>query len=1568
MFLRGYLVLVALAASIAAAWTAGRTTERPDETDITVQPKTGGEVSAAGGGDTHEPDDYTGGHESWVMEEPGGIQGARPKGKEWTERVTKVAWTPRREERDWNGPGKRRRTIRIYTRRGKNVSRKGKCRNSGRGRGRSGKWRKKRERYEVSGRRGRNGKWREKKERFEVKGRREGNGKWRVKKERFEVKGRKEGNGKWREKKERFGVKGRKEGNVKCREKKERFKVRGRREGNSKWRKRKERFEVNRRREGNDKIRKKREKYEVNKGGGYGKWRKSREKLEVNRRRGRNGKSRNKREKYEIKKNWKKGGRKGKTVRKYSNRESRNRRGARNGDSGRRGKRKETPGKSNPMKGSWAKVMERVEEKTKRSVKKENQNPRNVGFKGTRKNIRTNVRNKKLRRRIKWTGKSRNKRRSGTVSKTVVMRKDKTENIGRKKGNKRTRRCKRVRKGDGISRKEKRKMEAGRKEEDKGDNKEKDEVVIITETLRRNTKTEGGPKVEKIWTMNMTERTRRAQNINTPHNKTTAKNEPINERAEDGTRVGTQETGMRKVFKEEAIKERENGGKLEEEREGGRNTVNGISEEPINRGRTINQSRGNEFIRDGKRGGEKGRGKVSGREMDEKEGKGRVSKTGRERLNRGREMGGKTRNAVGVYEERKGGEGEELTGYTGRLGMGGEEKGEEKGEKRARQMEGEKGSDIKGTVRRRLGKRSEEKRRIENEGKIDKKEKALKLKEKENNTKKHIREREKPKRTKTALKPMDRNVTKKGKYKDRSENKRGRKQVKKRLVKSSKSEKVQGKEKTEKKKDESGVKTGIKKAEDEDEKDAITQEVNGRGREENTNGRLKQKRGDEDPSDEEVKRALEVMERKRKHEENEKGRQRKEKEGNNRPFQDNNVYRNNFELGNGRNRKREEFADKDMDERRNGNKEIENKNVTTPSFFGVTKRKKGREKGGNNATRTQRNGRSENMKQRRTEEEKTDDKPSEEKILTAMKEALEKKLERRKRRREELQMGKRNETEEEKRRKNEEKQLRKDKRIVRRVRETEEKNMEALRKKEEDRELKNALLSILGEVEDKDGGRKEDGKSDEVGERSKEVKSEEIEKNTSRRLEDRRFGESREASRARPGNATQKSQKKESVAKDLFLMLKEAEMAERGAEGEGVSKPQELRNAQTNESNLTSKSWEEVKQEMERRERERKNETLPRKGTDGKGMEEEQGKLRESGEFQKEPGTQNKIFSGKGTKSNTKGMKLEHGELEESEEFKQKLGTQNKNLTGKEADDRGMEREHAKPREPEGESKNTPESKKEKDEKIHHPFPSGRVFTNNNTSPVYLQPTWESSLSLLGVKAASHVTAKYFSDSEPTSITLHIKRPLQPTKGVNETPVAGKEADAGETLLQVNGKGVNTDIVTNENVRLNPDAWNWFTVFQKDKVFAVFRAGDQIPVLVYAAPPYSNISCTNLTLVQVWSRTAAEWDLRGDFYNGENEAREPKDPAIRKELTGLRGGLLTRLGVAALLKLYGWSVEDDDPRLIDYGDLRESMMTVRPLKIVLVYFGRAGSVNESWHDEEKVKQFHKHRNISTIVS
>ena len=258
-------------------------------------------------------------------------------------------------------------------------------------------------------------------------------------------------------------------------------------------------------------------------------------------------------------------------------------------------------------------------------------------------------------------------------------------------------------------------------------------------------------------------------------------------------------------------------------------------------------------------------------------------------------------------------------------------------------------------------------------------------------------------------------------------------------------------------------------------------------------------------------------------------------------------------------------------------------------------------------------------------------------------------------------------------------------------------------------------------------------------------------------------------------------------------------------------------------------------------------------------------------------------------------------------------------------------------------------------------LPPKRIFTNNSSSPLYLQPTWECALSLIGIKATSHAIIKFHRETEETFINLHLQR--EP-----ETTTPPKPGDVGETFLEVYSPENNIDIVSREVVQLDPDVWTYFSVFRKDRVFAVFRAGHQLPLLVFVVSPEDEAFVSDLKLVRVWSKDDAEWDLRGDGYRGENNARKPMDPAIRKELKEMREGLTSRLGVAAVLRKYGWRPDKNDPRLMKYPVLRDTMATLRPLKMLLVYYGRVRNANDSWHDPDKVTRFMTKKDISSVLN
>lgn len=176
------------------------------------------------------------------------------------------------------------------------------------------------------------------------------------------------------------------------------------------------------------------------------------------------------------------------------------------------------------------------------------------------------------------------------------------------------------------------------------------------------------------------------------------------------------------------------------------------------------------------------------------------------------------------------------------------------------------------------------------------------------------------------------------------------------------------------------------------------------------------------------------------------------------------------------------------------------------------------------------------------------------------------------------------------------------------------------------------------------------------------------------------------------------------------------------------------------------------------------------------------------------------------------------------------------------------------------------------------PQPVRDLLYTPGTSPQYLLPTWESSLAVFGVQAESDVHIRLTNEAQNVHVIISL----------NVTEYGG------ESQLTVNTSGAAVTVVSRDRVILSADHYIWFSVFRKESVFALTKDGSERPLILYSNDS-ADLDFYSCNVFQVWSRSHATWDFRGEKYLGVTPGNVPRHPAVRAEVRGAVRGLAERI-------------------------------------------------------------------------
>lgn len=225
------------------------------------------------------------------------------------------------------------------------------------------------------------------------------------------------------------------------------------------------------------------------------------------------------------------------------------------------------------------------------------------------------------------------------------------------------------------------------------------------------------------------------------------------------------------------------------------------------------------------------------------------------------------------------------------------------------------------------------------------------------------------------------------------------------------------------------------------------------------------------------------------------------------------------------------------------------------------------------------------------------------------------------------------------------------------------------------------------------------------------------------------------------------------------------------------------------------------------------------------------------------------------------------------------------------------------------------------------------LTTQGNYSRVYRLPSWESSLSLFGVKSNSEVRISLLHvdmDEAPVNITLYAD---------------GRE---GESEIQFNLSRSNHVIVSPYKLSLSLDNYTWFTIFRKGHVVYVFLANKFDPFLVYEH--FDNkLELLKYTRFQVWSKGKAYWDFVGKNYKNENKNNFLTEKSLLEELDGIKEGLAERYGlITNLVSVLQRPSIVNNLTLMEIQKITDIGESVIPLRNILFFYGLTEEKKMHW--------------------
>ncbi|MPD06894.1 hypothetical protein E2C01_102726 [Portunus trituberculatus] len=164
-------------------------------------------------------------------------------------------------------------------------------------------------------------------------------------------------------------------------------------------------------------------------------------------------------------------------------------------------------------------------------------------------------------------------------------------------------------------------------------------------------------------------------------------------------------------------------------------------------------------------------------------------------------------------------------------------------------------------------------------------------------------------------------------------------------------------------------------------------------------------------------------------------------------------------------------------------------------------------------------------------------------------------------------------------------------------------------------------------------------------------------------------------------------------------------------------------------------------------------------------------------------------------------------------------------------------------------------------------------------SPVYKLPTWESPLTIFGVKSEGDVDLVLLHSPSGANVTISI----QMSKFSGETQLTSYLPSPASSKT----------VVSRDMVRLNPHTFTWFTVFRRGSFIALFAEKEARLILAYTLEKDMKLNFLDYTDFRVRSYYDAVWDFLGDQYPGLGKG--PCYVEVVKEVQAAAKGLIHRL-------------------------------------------------------------------------
>lgn len=157
----------------------------------------------------------------------------------------------------------------------------------------------------------------------------------------------------------------------------------------------------------------------------------------------------------------------------------------------------------------------------------------------------------------------------------------------------------------------------------------------------------------------------------------------------------------------------------------------------------------------------------------------------------------------------------------------------------------------------------------------------------------------------------------------------------------------------------------------------------------------------------------------------------------------------------------------------------------------------------------------------------------------------------------------------------------------------------------------------------------------------------------------------------------------------------------------------------------------------------------------------------------------------------------------------------------------------------------------------------------------------------------------------------------------------------GETQLDVSGIGDNRSIVAEEDIQLTHAQYNWFVVFRKERIIAVYQSGKLDPFIVFEGKNVTGISdFKSFKFFTVASRSMSEWDFIGKRYKDQNAGKTPDDPALQHELDEVAAGLVERVEFSRVVN----SQTKTPSNQMEIERAQAIVASIKPLRTLLRYY------------------------------